>query len=83
MDDLMMDACKAIREEDVELYTIALDLDPTNDADGIDLLEKCANGDPDDSDYEEPDESRAFNISAAELDATFQDIAQRALRLSE
>lgn len=83
MDDLMMDACKAIREEDVELYTIALDLDPVNDAAGIDLLQKCADGDPDDSDYEEPDESRAFNISAAELDATFQDIAQRALRLSE
>ena len=83
MDNLMLDACKAIREQDVELYTIALDLDAVDDADGIEMLEKCADGDPSDPDYEAPSESRAFNISAAELDATFQDIAQRALRLSE
>ena len=83
MDNLMMDACKAIREENVELFTIALDLDPTTDADGIELLQKCADGDPDEPGYQAPDESRAFNISAAELETTFQDIAQRALRLSE
>jgi Flp pilus assembly protein TadG len=69
MDNLMLDACEAIVEDyGVELYTIAVDV--TN-ATAITLLRNCA-GDPD----------RAFNITAGELDQTFQSIAERELRLT-
>ncbi|MFC7292063.1 TadE/TadG family type IV pilus assembly protein [Hirschia litorea] len=72
LDGLMIDACKAIRKEEVELYTIALDLHSYYNADAISLLKDCAGK-----------ESRAYNITGDELDKTFQELASKALRLSE
>ena len=69
LDNLTIDSCDAIVDDyNIELYTILVDV---NDAAAINLMEDCA-GDPE----------RAFNIRAAELDDTFQAIAQRALRIT-
>ncbi len=72
LDGLMIDACKAIRNKEIELYTIALDLHSYYDARAIALLKECAGK-----------ESRAYNITGNELDETFQELASKALRLSQ
>jgi hypothetical protein len=75
LNDLMLDSCKAIRNSEVELYTIALDLDKSiaSEADTISLLELCAG-----------EEDRFFNIEGNELDSTFAKLANTAtLRLSQ
>ncbi len=70
LDALMLDACEAIRDDyDVELYTIAVDI---SDGAATSLLANCAD-----------DPARAFNITSAELDATFSAIAARELRLTK
>ena len=70
LNNLTRDACTQIRDEyGIEVFTIAVDI--TN-ATAIDILADCA-GTPD----------RAFNIRAAELEAVFQSIASRQLRLLE
>lgn len=69
LDALMLDSCQAIRDTyDVELYTIAVDV---TDSKAAGLLQSCAG-----------DASRAFNITAGELDKTFKAIAARELRLT-
>jgi Flp pilus assembly protein TadG len=70
LDGLTLDSCEAIREDyGIELYTIAVDI---TDGDAISLLGTCAN-----------DPNRTFNITAAELDKTFDTIAARELRLTK
>jgi hypothetical protein len=70
LDGLTLDACNALTGPyGVELYTIAVDV---TDPGAINLLQTCA-GDP----------NRAFNITAGQLDATFQAIAERTLRLTQ
>lgn len=73
LNNLMLDACQSIRDSGVELYTIAVDLNASEEAQGnaIKLLEKCAD-----------DGEKAFNITSGQLDATFQNIALGALRLT-
>lgn len=69
LDALMLDSCEAIRGAyNVELYTIAVDV---SDSKATGLLKSCAG-----------DDSRAFNITAGELDTTFKAIAARELRLT-
>ncbi len=69
LDALMLDSCEAIRDTyKVELYTIAVDV---SDSKATGLLKSCAG-----------DDSRAFNITAGELDKTFKAIAARELRLT-
>ncbi|MEM6625586.1 MAG: TadE/TadG family type IV pilus assembly protein [Pseudomonadota bacterium] len=71
MNNLMLDACQAIVEDyKVELYTIAVDMPAGSNE--VTLLETCAGN-----------SDRAFNIKAAELDETFQAIAEQSLHLSE
>ncbi|GEM_PF-763981 len=74
LDNLMLDACKTIRDSGVELYTIAVDLDLVDPAekDAIDLLSKCAG-----------QSDRAFNITSGQLDDTFQQLAIGVLRLTK
>lgn len=68
LNNLTQDACRQIRDEyGIEVFTIAVDI---NNQTALDLLADCA-GQPD----------RAFNIRGAELDAVFQSIAARQLRL--
>lgn len=70
LDALTRDACEATRlTYGVEVYTIAVNVTDTN---AVNLLADCA-GDP----------TRAFNITAAQLDATFDTIAARELRIKE
>ncbi|MEO1473723.1 MAG: hypothetical protein AAFS03_07245, partial [Pseudomonadota bacterium] len=66
---LTADACQAIRDYNIELYTIAVDV---NNSSALDLLEECAGG-----------EDRAFNIRASQIDEVFQAIAARELRLTQ
>ncbi|MEM6834869.1 MAG: TadE/TadG family type IV pilus assembly protein [Pseudomonadota bacterium] len=67
-DDMMLDACTQIKDTyGIELYTIAVDI---NNADQISLLQSCATS----ADY-------AFNIKAAELAKTFDELAQTNLRI--
>ena len=66
---LTADACSAIRNYGIELYTIAVDVD---DNSALDLLSECA---------EAPE--RAFNIRASQIDEVFSAIAARELRLTE
>lgn len=74
LDNLMIDACDALKDKDVEVYTIALDLDSKDkdEKEAIKLLKDCAT----DSDH-------AYNISSSELEDTFTDLAQHALRLTK
>lgn len=68
LNNLTQDACTEIRDEyGIEVFTIAVDIDNQT---ALDLLADCA-GQPD----------RAFNIRGAEIDAVFQSIAARQLRL--
>lgn len=70
LDNLMIDACTQIRKKyDVELYTIAVEV---TDSKAKKLLEQCA-GDPD----------NFFDVSSTDLDATFETLAKRAIRLTE
>ena len=70
LNNLTEDACEAIREDyGVEIFTIAVDI--TNGA-AINLLADCA-GEP----------ANAFNISASEIDAVFESIAARQVRLTQ
>lgn len=66
---LTADACNAIRGYDIELYTIAVDV---NNGDALDLLADCAGED-----------DRAFNIRASQIDEVFEAIAARELRLTQ
>ena len=74
LDNLMLDACTALKDQDVEVFTIALDLDASNtsQAASIALLEQCATS-----------SSYAYNITSGELDETFQSLARKALRLTK
>jgi hypothetical protein len=72
LDQRMLSWCEAIRVDyNVELYTVAINV---SDANAVDLLRQCAGS-----------ASRAFSVDAADLNATFQQIAREtfALRLKE
>lgn len=67
-DDLMIDSCETMKDTyGIELYTIAVDI---NSPDSIDLLRECASS-----------ADHAFNITAAELSDTFEELAQTNLRI--
>ena len=70
LNGLTEDACDSLRNRyGVEIFTIAVDI---TDNDSIDVLADCA-GVPE----------RAFNIRASEIDAVFESIAARELRLAQ
>ena len=73
LDNLMIDACDALKQLDVEVFTIALDLDSNDTAEqgAITLLANCATS-----------SEHAYNITSSELSQTFASIAQAALRLT-
>ena len=69
LDALMLDSCKAIREDyGIDLYTIAVDV---SDKDAVKTLEKCAGT-----------SENAYDISSGELRDTFEGLAMRNLRLT-
>ena len=74
IDNLMIDACDALKNLDVEVFTIALDLDSNlpDEQSAITLLSDCATS-----------SEHAYNISSSELTETFASIAQKALRLTQ
>lgn len=69
LDALMIDACTAMKGSyGIRLYTIAVDI---NDPSAVGLLKSCASS-----------ESEFFNISASQIDPTFNSILTQMVRLS-
>ncbi|MEM9740422.1 MAG: hypothetical protein AAF829_11185, partial [Pseudomonadota bacterium] len=69
LDALTLDACEAIREDyDVELYVIAVDVTDTS---ALSTLQSCA-----------ADPTRFYDVSSADLDDIFEELAASSLRLT-